>query len=340
SLLKVVNNILDFAKLDEGGVNLESKAFNLNTVVQDALKIVQVQAQEEEVQLFFESDLSSQLQLVGDAGRVQQVLLNLLSNAIKFSPQGTVEVLVKAQALEDRALDWIQVSIEVKDTGIGIAKESLGQLFDSFTQADDSTTRKFGGTGLGLAISKQLVDLMGGSIGVVSEPNKGSLFWVELPFQSRSPALCLEDKTQPKKIQEGVKKVSEAVLANKTILLIEDNETNQEIVLAFVQRLGGRMDIAKNGLEGLSFWRMNAQKYDLILMDCQMPVMDGYEATLLIRKEEALSHQQQHIPIVALTANAMPEDRERCFSVGMDDYITKPIDIELFNQTLIKWLKG
>ena len=340
SLLKVVNNILDFAKLDEGGVTLEFKAFNLNTVVQDALKIVQVQAQEEEVQLFFESDLSSQLQLVGDAGRVQQVLLNLLSNAIKFSPQGTVEVLVKAQALEDRALDWIQVSIEVKDTGIGIAKESLGQLFDSFTQADDSTTRKFGGTGLGLAISKQLVDLMGGSIGVVSEPNKGSLFWVELPFQSRSPALCLEDKTQPKKIQEGVKKVSEAVLANKTILLIEDNETNQEIVLAFVQRLGGRMDIAKNGLEGLSFWRMNAQKYDLILMDCQMPVMDGYEATLLIRKEEALSHQQQHIPIVALTANAMPEDRERCFSVGMDDYITKPIDIELFNQTLIKWLKG
>ncbi len=340
SLLKVVNNILDFAKLDEGGVNLEFKAFDLNTVVQDALQIVQVQAQEEEVQLFFESDLPSQLQLVGDAGRVQQVLLNLLSNAIKFSPQGTVEVLVKAQALENSTSDLMQVLIEVKDTGIGIAKESLEQLFDSFTQADDSTTRKFGGTGLGLAISKQLVELMGGGIGVVSEQNKGSLFWVELPFQYRSPVPCLEDKTQPKKVQEGIQKVSEAVLANKIILLIEDNETNQEIVLAFVQRLGGRIDIAKNGLEGLSFWRMDAKKYDLILMDCQMPVMDGYEATILIRKEEALSHQHQPIPIVALTANAMPEDRERCFSVGMDDYITKPIDIELFNQTLIKWLKG
>ncbi len=353
ALLKVVNNILDFAKLDEGGVNLESKAFNLNTVVQDALQIVQVQAQEEEVKLFFESDLPQTLQLIGDAARVQQVLLNLLSNAIKFSPQGEVNVRVKTSSFQVNVKQTIDVLIEVQDTGIGIAQENLGQLFDSFTQADDSTTRKFGGTGLGLAISKQLVELMGGSIGVESELNQGSLFWVRLsfPYQENRPESVpvLEHKQvldeqhvqvrllpEPDVVEEMVE-AREGCLTGKTILLIEDNETNQEIVLAFVQRLGARIDIAKNGLEGLSFWRMDAQKYDLILMDCQMPVMDGYEASLLIRKEEAMSGNRP-IPIIALTANAMPEDRERCFSVGMDDYITKPIDIALFNQMLLKWL--
>ena len=353
SLLKVVNNILDFAKLDEGGVNLESKVFDLNSVVRNSLQIVHLQAKEEEVKLFFESDLPNHVKLIGDAGRVQQVLLNLLSNAIKFSPQGVVEIVVKMPALESALSDSIKMLIEVKDTGIGIAAESLEQLFDSFTQADDSTTRQFGGTGLGLAISKQLVELMGGSIGVVSEPNKGSLFWIELPFQLCSSVQCLEEQAEEKTTglslieggdrnlisAENNMQVSETVLADKTILLIEDNATNQEIVLAFVQRLGGRVDIAKNGLEGLSFWRMNAKKYDLILMDCQMPVMDGYEATILLRKEELLTCHLKTIPIIALTANAMPEDRERCFSVGMDDYITKPIDVDLFNQTLIKWIK-
>jgi len=195
------------------------------------------------------------------------VLLNLLSNAIKFSPQGVVEILVKAPALERRLPDSIKVLIEVKDTGIGIAAENLEQLFDAFTQADDSTTRRFGGTGLGLAISKQLVELMGGAIGAVSEQNKGSLFWIELPFQPCSMAQCLEEKIEENTMalslmEGGVKnlisvdrstQVSETVLANKTILLIEDNATNQKIVLAFVQRLGGRVDIAKNGLRGSLF---------------------------------------------------------------------------------------
>ena len=356
SLLKVVNNILDFAKLDEGGVNLEAKAFDLNAVVRDSLQILNLQAIENEVELFFESNLPSQLQLIGDAGRVQQILLNLLSNAIKFSPQGRVEVIVKSRVVESLSTGAVTVLVEIKDTGIGISEDSLEQLFDSFTQADDSTTRKFGGTGLGLTISKQLVELMGGTIGVISEENAGSLFWVEISFQSILPARRLESREDNEKdervllpdLSEETKKLeadttlTEAepslILSGKTILLIEDNETNQEIVLAFVQRLGARVDIAKNGLEGLSFWRMGAQKYDLILMDCQMPVMDGYEATILIRKEEVLSGAGSDIPIVALTANAMPEDRARCFSVGMNDYITKPIDIELFNQTLIKWI--
>ncbi|VAW47496.1 sensory box histidine kinase/response regulator [hydrothermal vent metagenome] len=362
ALLKVVNNILDFAKLDEGGVNLELEAFDLNLVIQDVLQILQLQAQENEVALSFESTLPDGITLFGDAGRVQQVLLNLLSNAIKFSPQGSVDILVKSTFVNSAPTDMLKVLIEVKDTGVGIAEESLGQLFDSFTQADDSTTRKFGGTGLGLTISKQLVELMGGAIGVMSELEVGSLFWVEIPFRFSLPVSRLEDMSSKEKpsgslledlsSQEAFSLSSSTqlmksntqppplsrALEDKTILLIEDNETNQKIVLAFIQRLGGRVDIAKNGLEGLSFWRMNAQKYDLILMDCQMPVMDGYEATILIRKEEALLGGENAIPIVALTANAMPEDRKRCFSVGMDDYITKPINVELFNQTLIKWI--
>jgi PAS domain S-box-containing protein len=368
ALLKVVNNILDFAKLDEGGVNLEEKVFDLNSVVRDSLQILNLQAIENEVELLFESNLPSQLKLIGDAGRVQQILLNLLSNAIKFSPQGRVDIVVTSQMVEFQSACEVNVLVEIKDTGIGISADSLEQLFDSFTQADDSTTRKFGGTGLGLTISKQLVELMGGTIGVVSEESSGSLFWIEVPFKCVLPQPCLgndgESKPHdtvllsdlsdtPKKIEVDSKSLNRekalplvltketnasTILARKTILLIEDNETNQEIVMAFVHRLGGRVDIAKNGLEGLSFWRMDAQKYDLILMDCQMPVMDGYEATILIRKEEVLSCSERTIPIVALTANAMPEDRERCFSVGMNDYITKPIDIELFNQTLVKWI--
>ncbi|MCF6254339.1 MAG: ATP-binding protein, partial [Thiomicrorhabdus sp.] len=368
ALLKVVNNILDFAKLDEGGVNLEKKVFDLNSVVRDAMQILNLQAIENEVELFFESNLPLQLKLLGDAGRIQQVLLNLLSNAIKFSPQGRVDIVVTSQVVELQSPCEVKVLVEIKDTGIGIAEEALEQLFDSFTQADDSTTRKFGGTGLGLTISKQLVELMGGTIGVISEENSGSLFWIEMPFQCVLPQPCLEqnDKSRQndaallpdlsatsKDVETRVESLDKketlpmvpakttdasAILAGKAILLIEDNETNQAIVMAFVHRLGGRVDIAKNGLEGLSFWRMGVQKYDLILMDCQMPVMDGYEATILIRKEELLSCSERTIPIVALTANAMPEDRERCFSVGMNDYITKPIDIELFNQTLIKWI--
>ncbi len=365
ALLKVVNSILDFAKLDEGGVRLESKAFDLNKVVRETIQILQLQAQESEVDLFSESNLPETVQLIGDAGRVQQILINLLSNAIKFSPQGRVEIIVKAQ-LDAKASDpLMQVLIEVKDNGVGIAKRYLGQLFDSFTQADDSTTREFGGTGLGLTISKQLVELMQGEIGVVSEEGMGSLFWVNIPFSFvNSPSLLktLDELNKSKPLalpvlnnskeeiersfsdsivsEEALTKAisSNRVLENKTVLLIEDNETNQEIVLAFLQRLGAGVDIAKNGLEGLSFWRMDTDKYDLILMDCQMPVMDGYEATILIRKEEASSFSKTAVPIIALTANAMPEDRERCFSVGMNDYITKPIDIELFNQILIKWL--
>ena len=369
ALLKIVNGILDFAKLDEGALRLESKEVDLNAVVRDCIQILQVQAQEGEVSVNFESRIPSNVKYMGDLGRIQQILLNLLSNAIKFSSHERVDITLKVEPNDNEPSDVSNVLIEVKDTGIGIAPESLDQLFDSFTQADDSTTRKFGGTGLGLAISKQLAELMGGSIGVVSELNVGSLFWVKIPLKKvpssilneYAPRLEVKSNSTDKKSVDSLPELPSAqtpsnqtgpnselsdsllntlssALENKTVLLIEDNEINQEVVLAFLLRLGARVDIAENGVEGLSFWRMHANKYDLILMDCQMPHMDGYEATLLIRKEEKVSNTTKPIPIVALTANAMPDDRKRCFSVGMNDYITKPIDIELFNRTLIKWI--
>ncbi len=383
SLLRIVNSILDFAKLDEGAVQLELKPFNLNRLVHDSLQMLQTQASDSGVTLEVESRLLGSAQFIGDAGRIQQVILNLLGNAIKFSPEGRVDISLK---LADEINDSSQLSnviIEVKDNGIGIAHENINRLFDSFTQEDASTTRKYGGTGLGLAISKQLIKIMGGEVGVSSVLNKGSQFWVKLPLkimeelddlkfispkESESLAglgnvqmLGDSQKSNPP-IKKSIKQrfdellkagspgsrteldssllavdSAESRLKDKSVLLIEDDVINQQVISEFVLRLGARVDIAEHGIEGLSSWRTHPHKYSLILMDCQMPVMDGYETTVLIRKEELLSGVQKRIPIVALTANALPEDRERCFAAGMDDFIAKPIDVAHFNQKLLKW---
>jgi PAS domain S-box-containing protein len=383
SLLRIVNSILDFAKLDEGAVQLEVKPFNLNRLVHDSMQILQNKASDLDVMLQFENRLLGSDQFIGDAGRIQQIILNLLGNAIKFSPEGRVDISLK---LADEVNDSATVSniiIEVKDNGIGIAHENINRLFDSFTQADASTTRKYGGTGLGLAITKQLAKIMGGEVGVSSVLNKGSQFWVKLPLKAMEEIEELKfirpketadptdrDNSQmsddAEKCNPPIKKLikqrfdeypktdfssprtafnsfplavdsAESRLKGKLVLLIEDDVINQQVISEFILRLGARVDIAENGIEGLSFWRTHPHKYSLILMDCQMPMMDGFEASVLIRKEELLSGVQQPIPIVALTANALPEDRDRCFSVGMNDFISKPIDVAHFNQTLLKW---
>ena len=384
SLLKIISSILDFAKLDEGAVQLECKPFNLNRLVDDSMKMLQNQANESGVTLQFEKRLLAVDQFIGDAGRIQQIVLNLLGNAIKFSPEGRVDISLR---LADEVTDLSKISnviIKVKDNGIGIAHENIHQLFDSFTQEDASTTRKYGGTGLGLAITKQLVEIMGGEVGVTSVLNKGSQFWVKLPLkimEEIDDVKCITPIENVAQVESGnvqmsddaeksnsyIKKriksrfdeypkanspslmkeadgsplseeYSDSILQGRSVLLIEDDAINQLVISEFILRLGALVDIAENGIEGLSFWRTHPHKYSLILMDCQMPVMDGYEATILIRKEEQLSGVDQSIPIVALTANAMPEDRERCFAVGMNDFIPKPIDVESFNQTLLKWM--
>lgn len=395
SLLRIISSILDFAKLDEGAVQLESKPFNLNRLVYDSLQMLQNQANDSGVTLQFENRLLGSDQFIGDAGRIQQIVLNLLGNAIKFSPEGQVAIsLILADQIDDSPKRF-NVIIEVKDNGIGIAHENMNQLFDSFTQEDASTTRKYGGTGLGLAITKQLVEIMGGEVGVSSVFNQGSQFWVKLPLKtlkeredlkfiapldimdqaewgsvqrsgdararnssinnpikprfdkylkSDSQSSRAEFDTNPLAVESAKYRFKELSaidgsngLKGKSVLLIEDDAINQQVIAEFILRLGGRVDIAENGIEGLSFWRTQSHRYSLILMDCQMPVMDGYEASLLIRKEELLSQVVQPIPIVALTANAMIEDKERCLAVGMNDFISKPIDPAHFNQTVLKW---
>ncbi len=384
SLLRIVNSILDFAKLDEGAVQLELKPFNINRLVHDSLQILQNQARDSGVTLKFENHLLGCDQFIGDAGRIQQIVLNLLGNAIKFSPEGRVDISLRLAEEVNDSSKIANIIIEVKDNGIGIAHENINRLFDSFTQEDASTTRKYGGTGLGLAITKQLVNIMKGEVGVASVLNQGSQFWVKLPLKTmkemddlkfikpndttgQAELVNVQMSGDAKKSNPQIKKPvnpridensktdssssktefnfsplivdsAESRLKGKSVLLIEDDAINQQVISEFILRLGARVDIAENGIEGLSSWRTHPHKYALILMDCQMPVMDGYEASILIRKEELLSGVQQPIPIVALTANAMPEDRERCFSVGMNDFISKPIDVAHFNQTLLKWI--
>ncbi len=336
SLLKIINEILDFAKLDEGKLRLESKELDMGVIVRECMLILQTKAQDNRVMVSFENSLNDSETFLGDASRIQQILLNILGNAIKFSPGGQVDIVVSQVESEQSEAGLTTVLIEVKDTGIGIDQDTLPRLFDSFSQADESTTRQFGGTGLGLTITKQLVDLMGGEIGVTSKLSHGSQFWVKLPFKTVIKTLTVDQiGTQSNKINLAPE--SNGKLVDKTVLLIEDNEINQQVIYEYLKRLGAKVDIAENGVEGLSFWRTHPKKYELILMDCQMPLMDGYEATRMIRKEEDFSGVAQRIPIVALTANAMNEDKERCLEVGMDDFIAKPIEINSFNNTVVKW---
>ncbi|WP_237262177.1 PAS domain-containing hybrid sensor histidine kinase/response regulator [Thiomicrorhabdus immobilis] len=329
-LLSIINEVLDFAKLDEGQVVLNQAEFNLKGSIEETLHLLSPMAEEKGLALSF--NYSDQLpeNYLGDVLRMQQLLFNLVGNALKFTETGQVQIQVSPVAG-----DISRLLIEVVDSGIGVASEHLNKLFDSFTQADESTSRQFGGTGLGLAICKQLVDLMGGSIGVSSELNKGSTFWVKLPLEATQSV----DETQGKDKQIHLQNPDDSPLplAGKTVLLIEDNSINQRVIEAFVERLGAKIDIAENGLKGVDYWRLDAHKYQLILMDCQMPVMDGFEATKIIRKEERMSLQSHPIPIIALTANVLTEDKEKCYQVGMDDFLAKPINREQFDATLIKW---
>jgi CheY-like chemotaxis protein/anti-sigma regulatory factor (Ser/Thr protein kinase) len=291
---------------------------------------------------------------VGDSGRLRQVLTNLLGNAIKFTERG--QVGLKAE-ISSQTRDAIQLRFTVHDTGIGIPSAEQSRLFDTFTQVDESNTRKYGGTGLGLAISKQLVELLSGEIGLESEPGKGSSFWFTASFgkSTRSevaasapqPAPRSEvgfretDKPRPAiaKSQTGTAQPAEtsaevSPLQNQLrILLAEDNEINQRITLRLLQKLGLAADAVVNGREAVE--ALEKRKYDLVLMDCQMPDMDGFEATAVIRSREGASCHQT---ICALTANAMDGDPERCLAAGMDDYISKPVGLEKLREALCRWI--
>ncbi|HSD59172.1 MAG TPA: PAS domain S-box protein [Methanotrichaceae archaeon] len=312
ALLAIINDILDFSRIDRGKIELECQPFQIQSCIEEALNLISSQASEKGLKLYYEPEGYIPEAVVGDALRVRQVLINLLSNAVKFTERGEIVVKALASELPDNGYE---IHFLVRDTGIGISQETLGRLFQPFSQADTSTSRKYGGTGLGLAISKRLVELMGGEIWAESEEGKGSTFHFTIRANAYSglpenakPAITHQD--EPKEAKD------------LRILLAEDNPVNRRMAILMLRKLRYKVDPVANGLEVLQ--ALERQKYDLILMDVQMPEMDGLEATREIRRR----WPSDDLRIVALTANAIAGDREKCLEAGMDDYLCKPINLE------------
>jgi PAS domain S-box-containing protein len=306
-LLNLINDILDFSKGESGHLELEIVNFNLAHLVREIIRSMAYQASEKKLILENTISIGNNEYFKGDPGRIRQILTNLISNAIKFTANGSVTLRVIGHSQSNS----VRLKFEVIDTGIGIPEEALGRMFKAFSQADASTTRRFGGTGLGLSISKQLVQLMGGEIGVHSSPEKGSTFWFSIDLQNGMQVSEDSGSVAPIELTAGAK-----------ILVVEDNRVNQHIAIELLGGLGYLPHAVGNGLEALDALRES--EYDLILMDCQMPEMDGYETTRLIRKSQSL--HLSSIPIIAMTANALAGDREKCILAGMNGYISKPID--------------
>ena len=332
ALLTIINDILDTSKIEAGKLELESIEFDFQSEIDVVIALLQPKAQKKALGLRTKVSPMVPNRLIGDPGRIRQVLFNLLSNSIKFTNSGSVILSVDLKIQEGQKAT---LHFSVKDSGIGIAANVKEQLFQPFMQADRSTTRKFGGTGLGLAITKKIVDLMEGSIGVDSEEGVGSIFWFEvalevapeLPERNPAPKLWNEDSSE-----YPVKRPK----ASSNILLVEDNEVNTLIALRMLERLGYAADRVSNGREAVE--AVQQKCYTLLLMDCQMPEMDGLDATRAIRAWEAA--HGGHVTIVAMTANAMVEDRALCLSSGMDDYLSKPVDRQSLSAVLEKWLVG
>jgi signal transduction histidine kinase/CheY-like chemotaxis protein len=325
SLLQILNDILDFSKIEAGKLRLEQVPFSLPGLIEALRQIMAPLLAERSIA--FEAAIDPRLagRLVGDPLRVRQILNNLLSNAVKFTEQGRITVRA---AVVDRIEEDLLVRLEVIDTGIGIAAADQRKLFQSFSQADASLTRKYGGTGLGLAIVRQLVHLMDGCCGLESTLGEGSRFWCEIPLAVAQAGPAAEE-------EEGrVLPAPETPLAG-AVLLVEDNPVNQKIAVGLLQKLGMTVTVADNGQEALGL--LGQQDFAAVLMDCQMPVLDGYAATAAWRAVEA-QEDRRHIPVIAMTAHAMEGDRERCLAAGMDDYLAKPVKKEALAAMLGKWI--
>jgi signal transduction histidine kinase/ActR/RegA family two-component response regulator len=342
ALLTIINDILDFSKIEAGKLTLETLDFNPRTLVNEVVDLLGEAARVKGLRLA--TDLASDLPqaLRGDPGRIRQVLMNLLGNAIKFTERGRVDLRVtRGEGRGARGEDGSRVApgrsplitFSVADTGIGVPTAARGRLFQAFAQADGSTTRRHGGTGLGLAISRQLVDLMGGEIGLVSEPGHGSTFWFTVPL-AVSSAPAIRSSSSPARTAPGPSSDGGSRPTSR-VLVAEDNPVNQRVAVRMLERLGVQADVAGDGVAALHC--LSQREYDLVLMDCQMPELDGFEATSRIRAGEGPG---QRTPIIAMTASAMRGDRERCLAAGMDDYVAKPVRIDDLRAVLARWLPG
>jgi signal transduction histidine kinase/ActR/RegA family two-component response regulator len=360
ALLAVINDVLDYSKIEAGRMTVEQIDFDLHAVCEEVRSILHAAVVKQGLVMSLSYDAALPRVIKGDPARLRQILLNLVGNAVKFTERGTVRIDVSP-------LDGAQVKISVEDSGIGITAEQLDRLFRRFTQADSSTTRRYGGTGLGLAISKTLVELMGGTIGAQSRPGAGSTFWITLPLiaaartAADTNAADLPAESSPAEISRAEMsraQMSPAVvptlvavvaaaagappvlgaapLSARHVLLVEDNFVNQRVAVYMLSKLGARVDVAKHGREAIDM--LGKFAYDLVLMDCQMPEMDGFEATRVIRdcSSAVLDHE---VPVIAMTANAFPEDRARALACGMNDFLAKPVDRSVLASMLEKWLK-
>jgi len=317
SLLTIINDILDFSKIEANKLVLESIGFDLNHLLNDIVSLIEVKFAEKPLNFTTYLAPNVPTQLIGDPVRLKQMLVNLCDNAAKFTYEGSITV---SCTLEKDVRDRVLLLFSVKDSGIGIPSNKMACLFNSFEQLDSSTTRKYGGTGLGLAITNQLCKLMGGSMEVSSIEGEGSLF-------SFTVNLCRQKKTSPvAQFQQASIVDLKRDLHGKRVLLVEDNATNQAVAVGLLKKVGIQPELAENGLNALGL--LTDKKYDLVLMDIQMPKMDGFAVTKAVRDEESdvLDHT---VPIIAMTAHAMDGDSEKCHKVGMNDYISKPIDAHL-----------
>jgi len=320
SLLCIINDILDFSKIEARKLELERVDFDLMDTLQNVKNLVEYKAKEKGLSFIISCDQKINTLLCGDPLRIAQILINLATNAVKFTTHGEVGIYV--QKIEKNRFRF-----EIRDSGIGLSKEQIGRLFKSFSQADSTTTRKFGGTGLGLAISKQLVEIMGGKIWVESEMNVGSRFFFEIELDE------VEGKKEsPKKVDLNIIKEQLKTLKGSRILLVEDNQLNQEVIFGMLKNSGIEIEVAYNGAEAVDIYKSQKGKIELILMDIQMPIMDGYEASKIIRKID------NKIPIIAFSANSMKSDINKSEECGMNEHINKPIKADRFFEILLKYI--
>jgi PAS domain S-box-containing protein len=318
SLLELINDMLDIAKIEDASFTIEQKPFSMNALMEQVINMLSVKANEKKLLLTYMSDLPAD-HFHGDEMRIQQILVNLMNNAIKFTAEGKVSVEVTASETQGASC---MIDFRIKDTGIGIAADKLEMIFDKFTQSDSSITREYGGTGLGLTISKALAMRMGGGISVNSTPGKGTTFHVQLPLTIANPVVAASKAENGEPV---------ALKAGNRVLLVEDSSANILVAGTLLESFGCQYDIANNGREATE--KVKQLHYDLVLMDVQMSVMDGYEATRRIRQWE----RDNGLPrkrIIAMTANALAGDRENCLAAGMDDYIAKPFKAEDLRQKI------
>lgn len=335
SLMVIIDDILDFSKIEAGKIELESTVYSLLDLLREVGRLHTIKAQQKGLQLVCDIDPKLPLEVEGDVGRLKQVLTNLLSNAVKFTERGHVKLMVSQVSREEGVAI---VCFRVVDSGIGIAKENQQAVFEKFQQADGSTTRKYGGTGLGLAICSSLVEVMGGNIRLTSEPGLGSCFEFTIPLKIVSDKLIASNTINVLEFPNGDTNTFENTelkpdSGKPWVLVVEDTEVNQKVVRIMLEKLGMQVRVAEHGEEALKLCQEH--QFDLILMDCQMPVMDGFVATENIRKMGVWGKQ---VPIVALSANVIKEDQRRCFAIGMNEFVAKPVTKERLKQIFEQYL--